>query len=196
MRQKIFELKKLVNELESYMYNKNDVKILEIANKICDTSKQITELQKSDKNEENNNKLKLENEKVIDGLEFISSIDFLYKPMGKKNFYEGDYLEKFAAIRTDELKRADVLKIHNKFWIANEIEKGNIFGSIPIDLINSESNKLLISYGWKSINVDIYKNKEFTIKKDLFDLIKKQFENYLLIKEKKNNEYFILDYKI
>ena len=200
MRDQVFKLKKLVYEMESYIYNNNKDKIFDLAKEISEVSSVIMSGISSNKSKSNteieeqvNNDL-AEDIKVLDGLEYLNTIEFLYKPVTKKNYYDGDYLEKFSTQRTDELQRANVIEIHNRFWAINEIEKGNIFGSIPKELINDDSKRLLLRYGWEEAKVNIYK---FSVKSrfEATKLCGKNFEKYLIIKEKKNGEYFALEYK-
>lgn len=191
MREQVFKLKKLVYEMESYLYKDNINKIIEIAKEISIISSKISA----------DNKENLIKEEVIsstfiksDEIEFISSVKFLIKPVTKKNFYEGDYLEKFSLQRTDELKRANVLDVHNKFWSVNEIVKGNIFGSIPIDLIDDESMNLLNIYGWEKVDVNIYKLL-LNSNSQIFKFCENKFDKFLIVNVKKTNEYFVLEYK-
>lgn len=184
------KLKKIVSELESYMYNDNKDKMHELLKRLIDLSNSIDE------------QIHEEAETIDDdylnnvGLKFISSVPFLFKPILKKNYYEGNYLEMFSEQRSDELKRAKALEIHNKFWLANNVEQGNIFGSIPRDLVSKESANMLITYGWKSVQTIAYDVDKGIRLSELVSICKKCFDNYLIVTERRENQLIVLEYKL
>jgi|GEM_PF-1910031 len=130
-------------------------------------------------------------------MEKISEERFLYKPVTVKNYYDGDYLERFSDIRTSDLSISGVLEVHNKFWSAHEILSGNVFASIPLGLIVHSQSTKLQHLNWESINVDIYDITSdptlSTIK--LINSIETVFENYLLVREVSGNFFMVLDFK-
>ena len=130
-------------------------------------------------------------------LQHINSIPFIYKPVLKKNYYEGNYLEEFSNIRTSELKEAKALDIHNKFWQNHEILRGNIFGSLPQELINKESVSKLLRYGWDKVVVEVYEiSQRKCTTKDLVEFCELKYANFLMVKEKSTGAELILHYKV
>lgn len=128
--------------------------------------------------------------------ERMNELTFLYKPMQKENYLEGDYLEKFGSQRDMELQKSNAMRIHNQFWKANTVEHGNIFGSVPLDLINESAASKLLSYGWRLANVVIYDVKVGLDLWELNDHCLREFDNYLIIKEKKDGYTLIFEYNI
>ncbi|MTI65912.1 MAG: hypothetical protein FH753_04840 [Firmicutes bacterium] len=187
MREEIHELKKAVSDLESYVNIYNKEKINEIVQRIIDISSSI------------NNKVNDNNEIENDNFEeisYLTTVPFLYKPVTKKDYYEGDYLETFSMQRTDELKRANTLDLHNKFWNSNCVENGNIFGSVPEELLSKDSVDSLLSSGWLSVDVNIYEVNDNIDYFDLENLCENNFTNFLIVTERKEDKYLILEYKI
>lgn len=193
MREKIKQLKKSINELESYMYNENKEKMHELTNEIIEISENIKQGLEYKQDAKYSNK---DNNLSKYGLNHVGTLPFLYKPVTKKDYYEGDYLEVFSRQRSDELKRAEALEIHNKFWTVNSVERGNIFGSIPKELISEEASRLLLSYGWNISVVSVYEIDEEKDIDEVLNLCEDEIQNYLLVNEKKNNQMLILQYKI
>lgn len=128
--------------------------------------------------------------------EKINELTFLYKPMEKKNYLEGDYLERFSSQRDSDLQKSNAMRIHNTFWKANSVEHGNIFGSVPIDLIDENAATKLLYSGWRIAEVYIYDVKSEMDLWELNDRCLKQFENFLIVKEKKDGYTLIFEYKI
>lgn len=127
----------------------------------------------------------------------ISDEVFLYKPVTTKNYYDDDYLEKFSEIRTSDLSYSNVLEIHNKFWGAHEILSGNIFATIPLELIDSTQCKKLQKLNWELINADIYEVlvDSSMSKLALLNAIEKMFDHYLLIREVSGNILMVIQFK-
>lgn len=132
-------------------------------------------------------------------MERISEETFLYKAVTVKNYYEGDYLENFSNIRTSDLKTSGVLDIHNKFWQAHEVNGGNIFATIPLDLVDSQQATKLQSLNWCKIKVDIYEIDSEVVKKlpkyKINEAVGKLFSHYILIREVYGNIFMVLHYK-
>ncbi|WP_066504851.1 hypothetical protein [Abyssisolibacter fermentans] len=174
-KETLIQIKKIV-ELSSNMYNK--IKIIEEESNLDDNTNIICD--KTD----------------LEVFEHTSSMDFLYKPTTIENYYEGNYLEMFSERRTSELKDCQALHIHNKFWTANSVIYGNIFGSIPKDLISKDSINKLLTYGWKSVVVYVFEIKKDLEYHELYDICKKNFEKYLIVNETKNNTKLVLVFKV
>ncbi|QEK12804.1 hypothetical protein FQB35_10970 [Crassaminicella thermophila] len=130
-------------------------------------------------------------------LENINTISFLYKPILKKNYYEGTYLEEFSERRTYELKEAKALDVHNKFWQTHEVLRGNIFGSIPLGLISKDVAERLKFFGWDEVCVDVFEVQERKCSmKELVEYCKIKFLNFLIVNEKSTGAELILHYNI
>ena len=147
-----------------------------------------------------NLKSQLEEKKKISediSLKNINLVPFIYKPIIKKNYYEGSYLEEFSHTRTAELKDAKALDTHNKFWINHEIMRGNIFGSLPKELVNKDSVSRLLRYGWDEVIVEVFEviDRKCTMK-ELVDFCEINYKNFLMVKEKSTGAELILHYKV
>ncbi|WP_053956464.1 hypothetical protein [Inediibacterium massiliense] len=130
-------------------------------------------------------------------LEEINRIPFVYKPILKKNYYEGTYLEEFSERRTMELKDAKALDLHNKFWKTYEVLRGNVFGSMPLELIPKEEAQRLKYFGWDEVNVKILEVKERNCSmKDFSDYCTMHFEHFLIVNEKSTGAELILYYQV
>lgn len=131
-------------------------------------------------------------------IEKVSEETFLYKPVTTKNYYEGDYLEQFCELRTSDLIASGVLEIHNRFWEAHEIMGGNIFATIPLELITELQSSKLIQQYWIPVQTDIFeiKNASQLSKIVIINTFEKMFENYLLIREVSGNIFMVLNYKL
>lgn len=192
MKDAIRITKRLVSEMESYIYCDNYSKISQLTDELIDILSQI----KAQCN--NAGKLAKNNKEnaIYPGFKLISTLQFLYKPILVKNYYEGDYLEKFGMRREEELKRANVFELHNKFWTSNNVEGGNVFGSIPLDLISREAAQKLSSFGWKETEVSVYEiGKEIDIR-ELDEFCSKTFSHYIIATEMRNNTILVLKYNI
>lgn len=127
----------------------------------------------------------------------INTLPFLYKPINRRNYYDGDYLVKFAEDRTRDLKDAKALDAHNKFWIEHKTVKGNIFGSLPTEFLNEKEKNSLYRNGWRDVSVDILDMKgDNTELRDVIKFCEESFNYYILIKEEQTNSYLILKYNI
>jgi len=195
MRNTIKSVKKLVSEMESYIYCNNYNKVNELADELLNAAKLIKEQCKNASIYENK-RIKEFVHKEYPGFSLISTLPFLYKPIEVKNYYDGDYLEKFSERRTDDLKRAGVLELHNKFWMSNNVECGNVFGSIPFELINEEAASILLSYGWEKADVSIYEVAEDISQKELDRFCSLTFDYYIIATEMRNGTRLVLNFHI
>jgi hypothetical protein len=126
----------------------------------------------------------------------INKLPFIYKPVLREDYFEGDYLEKFSLERTMQLKEADALIIHNNFWKEHEDVKGNIFGSLPVDMMTKKSFSKLLKMGWCETNVNVIDfNKENVEEKAIIEFCEKTFEQFILVKEKATGTYLALEYQ-
>lgn len=192
MRDTIKTVKRLVSEMESYIYCNNYNKVNQLADELLNMTKKIKE-QCANIDSYGNNINKAAND--YPGFTLISTLPFLYKPIEVKNYYEGDYLEKFGEKRTEDLKSAKALELHNRFWMSNNVESGNVFGSVPLELISKDSANALLSYGWEKTEVSIYETEEVNLK-ELDRFCSRTFRRYIIATEMRNNTKLILKYSI
>lgn len=187
MEQEILAIKRAIIELEKNNSTNDESKILKnIDNIICICEKMKDNFQK-------------QSEKVYKNVKCskINTISFIYKPVRVKNYFDGDYIVKFAEGRSADLKEAKALDSHNEFWIQHKTIKGNIFGSVPKELLKQESVKALLKSGWCEAEVDIYDIKECLDDiKEIINFCENTLNHYILIEEELTNTHLILHYKI
>jgi len=183
MQPAIYELKKEIQGLERADYEKDPEHIRGILNRIrliCDEIEECA-VQIPDNPIE---------------YKVINKLPFLLKPILKKDFFKGDYLEKFAVERTMQLKEAEALITHNNFWKDHEDVKGNVFGSLPVEMMTANSVSKLMQMGWNKANVNVIdfkmKDKE---EKIISKFCEKNFEQFILVKEKATGTYLALEYE-
>jgi len=186
MNKDLYDIKKLVYNLENGYFNGREVELLDnlilVAQNMKDKYLELEESICSNDNVE---------------LEHISRETFLYKPVMTKNYYEGDYLERFGESRTSDLQSCKLLEIHNQFWKAYEVQKGNIFASLPQELANSEQVQRLEFLGWDNVEVDVYEIKRCDLnKKEFTRYIQKRFKYNILVVEVYSNTRIILNYNV
>lgn len=186
MDKHLYEMKKIVYNLESGYFVGREVELLdnlllvaeEMKNKYIDLDKSIYL----------NDNIELEK---------IAQENFLYKPVIAKNYYEGDYLERFGEIRTSDLKSCNLLHIHNQFWQAYEVQKGNIFASIPKELANLDQIRKLELLGWNDVEVDVYEVKKCDLSRNEFTkYVQKVFKYSIVVLEVYSNCRLILNYNV
>ena len=192
MRNTILAIKRLVSEMESYVYCDNYDRVNQLANELLD----MTNMIKKQCTNSNGFHDYMDTVEEYPGFMYISTLPFLYKPILVKNYYDGDYLEIFNQKRTDELKRAKVLELHNRFWTSNNVEGGNVFGSIPLELISKESADILYSCGWEKVDVSIYEIEAEMNFKELDRFCSSNFRHYIIAMEMKNKTKLVLNYNI
>ncbi len=186
MKTEIYNIKKLTIELERAAEFGNVDRVQNLLDEIMIFCNKIKEDIKDSKNVSHK----------VD-IEQINQIPFLYKPILKKNYYEGNYLEQFARQRTYELKNTRALDMHNKFWQSYEAIRGNVFGSLPSELIRYDSIEKLKRYGWQETMVDVLEVKErkCTIR-DLTEHCEQNYNHFVIINEKYTGAELILYYLI
>lgn len=124
----------------------------------------------------------------------INTLEFLYKPMHFSNIYEGNEIEYFSKERTEELIESGAIDAHNEFWQTHEIIYGNVYGSVPIELISKEMVGKLIKCGWKKVNVDIIEYKNVESDKQMRSVAEKKYRHYILLKENETKSTLLLRY--
>jgi hypothetical protein len=147
-----------------------------------------------------NVKLELaEKKKIANGIKLqkINTITFVYKPVLRRNYYEGTYLEEFSERRTSELKDAKALDIHNRFWQNHEVLRGNVFGSVPAELICEDAVSRLTYFGWDEVSVTVLEVQKLKCSMtQLVEYCELHYNHFLIVNEKSTNTKLILNYNI
>jgi len=171
----ILKIEELVENLKCEFYEENSIKI-----------------------EREKSKKALLEEKVekIEGY-VLNTLNFIYKPIEVMNVYEGNYLENFSERRTYELSKAYAINNHNEFWKQHATINGNIYGSVPCELIKQTSIDVLMGFGWKPVEVDIvdYNSKILELN-NLTVYCESIYDHFIIINEQNTNEPLVLHYKI
>lgn len=134
------------------------------------------------------------NESKDQEYKIINTIEFLYKPMHFINVYEGNEIEYFAKERTEELIESGAMDKHNEFWSSHEIIYGNVYGSLPIEVVTKDGISKLLRCGWKKVNVDIVEFKEGVDEERIREIAAFKYRHYIIIKELETNAYLLLRY--
>lgn len=147
---------------------------------------------------ENAHLIKRQSELGIEQMRFneINELDFLVKPTCIDNVYEGNYIEYFCEERTEQLKRANAFDSHNEFWLQHQTVHGNIFGSVPIELLEPATAEALSKQGWVKVTVKILDFGKVKEKQAIIDYCDKYFGHYIIIMEKTTNMYLVLQYNM
>jgi hypothetical protein len=86
---------------------------------------------------------------------------------------------------------------HNEFWKIHQTVRGNVYGSVPTELIADESKETLRRFGWKDVSVKIHDFGVLNIDVDeLINYIEENFEFYILLFEEETNTHLVLEYEI
>lgn len=186
MDKDLYDLKKIVYNLESGYFRGREVELLD--HLIQTAQKMKNTYVEAEKSIYLNESIELEK---------ISRETFLYKPVMTKNYYEGDYLERFGEIRTSDLKSCRLLEVHNQFWQAYEVQKGNIFASVPKELASPDQIYKLESLGWDTVEVDVYEVKKLNLSKSEFaKYIQNTFKYNIVVLEVYSGSRMILSYDL
>lgn len=196
MNNELYKIKKVANDLGKNSQLTSELKLLQ---ELIDSAETYKRYLANIANSDNIPNTPLKTKGLDIKMEKISEEIFLCKPVMVKNYYEGDYLERFSEIRTSDLKTSGALEIHNKFWTAHEVSAGNIFASIPLELINSKHASQLQRLNWDRVQVDIYEVvggiKPNTSRGEIINTVEKMFNHYILVREVYGNVFMILHYK-
>lgn len=123
----------------------------------------------------------------------ISQTTMLYKPTPPVDMMMKNHIEVFAEEREQELKRVSLLDIHNQFWAANPVEKGNVYASLPLQLVSLGAEKILQIYGWKRAEANIYQVHRIFDLRSLDECCEEILKHYLITKTKEER-YIVLEY--
>lgn len=124
----------------------------------------------------------------------INEIKFLYKPMFLVDIYEGNEIEFYVKERTEELMESASLDSHNEFWQDHQSIYGNVYGSVPKELLSEHSIIKLKKCGWHEVNVDIFEMNADLTGKALRAYVEKQFRHYVIVKEMATETILVLRY--
>jgi hypothetical protein len=124
----------------------------------------------------------------------INSLEFLYKPMHFINVYEGNEIEYYSRERTEELMESGAIDAHNDFWQHHETVYGNVYGSLPVELVNREAAGKLTRYGWKKTVVDIIEFKNECDEMAIREIAERKYRHYIIIREKETQGILVLRY--
>lgn len=194
MEDGFYNIKRIVRDLEKNQPHDSKIKLLdELSRSAMIYKDHLINMKKSDSMSNNINNLDIKTEK-------ISEETFLYKAVMVKNYYEGDYLERFSMIRTSDLKSSNTFNVHNRFWQAHEVLGGNIFASLPLALIDNTQSTALQRLNWDPVKVDVYEisiaKQPKSTKGEIINAVAKIFDHYLLVKEVYGNIFMVLHYKL
>lgn len=129
--------------------------------------------------------------------DIINELNFLYKPVDRINVFDGNYLEKFAEERTDQLMKSRSINQHNEFWKLHQTVRGNVYGSVPTELLTPENLETLRRFGWKDVMVSIHDYGVLNVDLDeLISHIEEQHEFFILLFEEETNTHLVLEYSI
>lgn len=193
MSNEIYKLKNLLYDLEYYIQRNRRSEIkksTEEIRKICDEiEKTYTEDEISLGIEESTHREKC--------FEVINLLDFIFIPFNYKMQDDNIYIENFSKRRFENLKEANVLGDHNNFWSKHETIDGNIYGSVPIELLNAKKVALLEQYGWEKVKVEIldFNCSDFN-QKQIKKYCKENLHRYIIIKENETSEILVLNYNL
>lgn len=147
---------------------------------------------------ENAHLIKRQSETNVNQMKYkeINELDFLVKPTCIDNVYEGNYIEHFCEERTEQLKHARAFECHNEFWLQHQTVHGNIFGSVPVELMPDDTAEALEKQGWIRVKVHILDFGRVKEKQAIIDYCDKFFSHYIIIVEKTTGMYLVLQYHI
>ncbi len=190
MHRKVDKLKRTISLLETYISFDNRTSSIETIGKIRSLLDQLEGSLSLD------GSIGLDYE-AMPTYEVINELKFLYKPTHRQDVFEGDFLEYFGEERTAELSAAGALEAHNEFWKNHETICGNVYGSVPIDLIRHRKKDSLLRAGWEEVDVEIIEFQDKSLSdRDLIRFAGDYFDHYILILEVRTKEKLILRYRI
>lgn len=129
--------------------------------------------------------------------EYVNDVHFLVKTVSVSNAFSDDYLENFVKVRSNQLDMALAMDQHNSFWMDYTVIHGNVYGSVPRELLEKESIEKLKSFGWKEIKVKVYdfgKTLERTMA--FYEYCDLEFGSYIIVKEVQTESYLLLNYEL
>lgn len=125
---------------------------------------------------------------------FINTIEFLYKPMFFSDAFETNEIEYYSRERTEELVESGAIDAHNNFWQMHETIFGNVYGSVPMELLEKESVGKLIRCGWKKVGVDIIEYHKDYDAGALRKIAAEKYRHYIIVRELQTKSFLVLRY--
>ena len=129
--------------------------------------------------------------------ELINEVSFLMKPVTVENVYDGDYLDHYVETRARQLSEAGAEEAHNAFWTEYLTLHGNVFGSVPTELLKPEAAAYLEKSGWKQVQVsvlDFGDAQEVTMA--FYEYCDENFGRYIVVQESKTKAFLVLAFGI
>lgn len=127
----------------------------------------------------------------------INTIPFLYKPIHVVNPYEGEYLERYARERYEQLTAAGAIAQHNNFWSEHNVIKGNIFGSVPKELLSEDAIYALKRMGWEEVKVDVLDfGRRITDIRAISEFLDENYTHYIMLKEEPTQSTLALKFAV
>ncbi len=125
----------------------------------------------------------------------INTIPFLVKKVDTDDIYEDNYLVGFCEDRTRELMKGRAINTHNEFWKQHQTVAGNVYGSVPSELLRKENVEILMDYGWNDVEVDIIDFKLSGYSKDrVLKYVSENFKSYIIVDEIRTKSLLVLRY--
>lgn len=125
----------------------------------------------------------------------INAIPFLIKHVEEEDLDKDNYLVSFCEERTRELMKARAINTHNEFWKQHETVSGNVYGSVPSELLRTENNDILKEYGWveKSVEIIDFKISGYS-KERILKYVSDNFKSYIIVHETRTKSLLVLRY--
>lgn len=125
----------------------------------------------------------------------INSIPFLIKKVNNSDIYEDNYLINFCDARTKELMKARAINNHNEFWTQHQTVAGNVYGSVPSELLRKENVEILLDHDWSEATVDIIDFKVSGYNRDqVLKYVSENFKFYIIVDEIRTKSLLVLRY--
>lgn len=129
--------------------------------------------------------------------EFVNDVIFLVKTVSVSNAFTDDYLENFVKVRSNQLEGAGAMDNHNDFWLNYSVVHGNVYGSVPKELLSRESAEKLKSFGWKDVKVKVFDfGKALERTMAFYEFCDLEFGHYIIVKENETEAYMLLQYAL
>ncbi len=185
MSAKIESLKHSVLQLEHAIAIEDVAAIKQMAQVIANTAKEIE-----------NTFSMIEQKETGVYFKRINIIPFLYKPMYASNPYAGNFLENFSKERTFQLARAGAIDEHNKFWTAHQVINGNVFGSVPKELLSPDAVFELKRMGWEEVSVEVLDFGKSSDIKQLYEFCNANFNKFIFLNEQSTKSNLALKFAV
>lgn len=194
MHSSVLQMQKILLELDKSLTG-GDVESLEVClsqmRALCDN------IEETFKEDIEYNKRRIEQYKSKYKFEHVNDVPFVIKTVTVNNAYSDDYLDNFVKVRTDQLEKANALEAHNRFWMSHQTVHGNVFGSVPSELLKLSSLDKLKSFGWKDVNVEVYDfGKDLERTMAFYEYCDLEFGKYVIVKEMETKSYLVLKYNL